>query len=752
MKYDWVFPLPRTHTGMLLGNGTFGCMVWGEANVLRITVGRADFWDRRGGLPWTDAMNYSAIRTLLEAKDQQGLERLFPNNPQVRGEPRRPSILPIGRIELEFDPRMVLTRGTLDLFSAQAVVYLTDSDGGEYEARFDLSVHVPLVHIELSPELPRPRVLQVPAWRYVGEYLSSISFKPPEPFERDELCGWVQSRCAEGPLCVGYRWDRAGALWLAATYGHDADDARGNCATLVADSIRHAAPALRQANAQWWTDYWGRVPQLHLPNPRLEFIYRYGLYKFAGLTNPGGVAATLQGPWIEEYQMPPWSSDYHFNINVQMCYSPAYQANLPHHLAPLFKMIRGWDDTLRDNARRFVGIDDGRMLPHAVDDRCVAMGGFWSGTVDHGCTAWVAKMMFDAWLYFGDLAFLREVAYPFMRGAMRVYQAMLERRTDEHGQPTFILPLSVSPEYRGNRIDAWGVNASFQLACAHWLAEALQQAAEAIGETPDPAWAEIRQGLPQASIYDQGGKRQIGLWDGLILEESHRHHAHMGAFCPFDTIDPQSAEWIDVAKATYAHWIAEGMGLWSGWCMPWAAMLQTRAGNPDATEWTLETWQRLFTNIGHGTLHNIEFAGLSLMGGPPMGPVGKDREVMQIEAGMAACAAVMDMMLHSRRGVHYLFAGAPAHWREVSFKGIRAAGAFLVSAHRLAGEVASVTLHSECGGTFRLANPWPGEALLRSSNLPDRRLGGRVLDIATGPGQTLELNPGSASPATSTFG
>ncbi|OIO96702.1 MAG: hypothetical protein AUJ92_05370 [Armatimonadetes bacterium CG2_30_59_28] len=41
--YHWDFPLPRTHTGILQGNGLPGTMIWGEANTLRITLGRADF-------------------------------------------------------------------------------------------------------------------------------------------------------------------------------------------------------------------------------------------------------------------------------------------------------------------------------------------------------------------------------------------------------------------------------------------------------------------------------------------------------------------------------------------------------------------------------------------------------------------------------------------------------------------------------------------------------------------------------------
>lgn len=83
---------------------------------------------------------------------------------------------------------------------------------------------------------------------------------------------------------------------------------------------------------------------------------------------------------------------------------------------------------MRENAQPFVGIEDGFMLPHAVDDRATNGGGFWTGAVDHGCTAWVGKMMFDYWLYGGEKKFLKSVAFPFMVGALRVYEAMLERR------------------------------------------------------------------------------------------------------------------------------------------------------------------------------------------------------------------------------------------------------------------------------------------------------------------------------------
>src|SRR5690606_13361523 len=238
---------------------------------------------------------------------------------------------------------------------------------------------------------------------------------------------------------------------------------------------------------------------------------------------PQGVAATLQGPWIEEYQLPPWSSDYYFNINVQMCYWPAYAGNRLSHLRPLFDLIWSWRDRMRDHARKFVGIDAGYVLPHAVSDGCVVVGSFWTGTIDHACTGWVGKMMFDYYRMTGDIGFLRERAYPYMRGAMRVFEEMLERQADG----SYVLPVSVSPEYGGSAIWAWGRNASFQIGCIHMLIECLLEACRVLGETPRPIWREIQAKLPRACVQaGPDGRQRIVLWEGQDLDESHRHHSH----------------------------------------------------------------------------------------------------------------------------------------------------------------------------------------------------------------------------------
>ncbi|MFA6110759.1 MAG: hypothetical protein WDA75_18525 [Candidatus Latescibacterota bacterium] len=733
---EWRFPLPRTHTGMLQANGRFGIIVWGEGSVLRLTLGRADLWDHRGGLPWTAAQSWTAIRRCLAERDEAGLRRLFEDTGRAPGTPRRPTVLPVGRIDLDFGPGSRLMTGTLDLDSGVAAVRLRRGDR-EQEVRLVVDMARPVLSVSLPSGHRHPEIRPVPAWEYVGAQLTEVGYEPPTVLDEDELAGWVQPLPADPALAVVSAVGTAG-LAVAVETGGSPAAARSRAVRLARRALTEGYTKVQSRARKWWQGYWREVPKVDLPSERLRLIYDYGMYKFAGLTHPDGPAATLQGAWLEEYQLPPWSSDYHFNINVQMCYWPAYHGNRLAHLMPLFDMIEGWLPILRNNARAFLGIEDGLMLPHAVDDRCTCMGGFWTGTVDHGCTAWVAQMMYRYYRYTGDRRFLVERAYPFMKGAMRVYEEMLEREGE-----ALVLPVGVSPEYRGSNLDAWGRNASFQLACIHRLNEDLLEAAGILGETPRPIWREIEARLPRACVEGGPDQGQIALWAGTVLEESHRHHSHLAGIVPFDVIDVEDPQWQGIVERSLSHWIRTGPGLWSGWCVPWASMIHSRVGNADAAELWLEIWERLFTNEGRGTLHDVHFPGFSLMGKGATCSATTRGEIMQIEAGMAAAAAVQEILLHVRRGVVVLFAGAPARWRRVGFTGMRSDGAFLVSARRLDGRVGPVRVKSLAGGTFRLQNPWAGQGngsvLVQRAGSRREIVRGEVLEVAARAGEELSL-------------
>jgi alpha-L-fucosidase 2 len=124
-------------------------------------------------------------------------------------------------------------------------------------------------------------------------------------------------------------------------------------------------------------------------------------------------------------------------------------------------------------------------------------------------------------------------------------------------------------------------------------------------------------------------------------------------------------------------------------------------------------------------------------------PATQAPERMQMDAGMGATAAIMDMLLHTRRGVNYLFAGAPQSWESVGFERMLTEGAFLVSAARVGGLVTAVKVDSRTGGVFKLANPWRGAATVVRAPEQEEPVSGGVLEIALEPGETIIIESAS---------
>jgi alpha-L-fucosidase 2 len=698
----WDFPIDSCHAGMMLGNATTGLEIWGGNSVIKITIGRADFWDHRGGMKWTAKQNYQDIKCCLENNDKTGLEDIFKSDTaNVAGEPERPSIVPVGRLDLHLPDGAILSEGSIDLKNGKAsIAYIRSKI--KHTINIQLAMNSQIFCIELPEQ--NIKIKNLPSWKCLSEYFQSISIPEFESITDSDLSGWIQTLPNDPALCVGHI-KKDTVIWGITERNENITALKESVIRNLTQRSESGIEALAAGNQKWWDSYWKDIPEISIPNDDLDFLYSYGLYKFAAFTNPSGTPATLQGPWIEDHKMPPWSSDYHFNINVQMCYWPAYKANRLTHLKPLFDMVWSWREQLRINAEYFVGIKDGYMLPHAVDDRSTSMGGFWTGVIDHACTAWIAQMMFQYFQYSGDKKFLESIAYPFMQGAMRVYEAMLEKEGDKYS-----LPVSVSPEYNGSGMNAWGENASFQLAAIHQLAEHLIEAAEIVNAPSSPVWKDILINLPKATFAGDDENKRIALWKDMDLEESHRHHSHMAAICPFDIIDIHSDEWNKIAANTLNHWTGKGMGMWSGWCMPWASMLHSRCGNGEMAELILSIWKKVFTNEGNGTLHDSNFGGFTLLGIGNL-DTRQPSGVMQMDAGMGAIVAIQDMLLHSQRGVNYVLHAVPKEWKNVSFSKMPSEGGYMVSAEKTQGSIQHIKVESKFDGIFKLANPWPGHKL-----------------------------------------
>ncbi len=655
------FPLRHIHKGAELGNGYTGEMIWGEGNILNITLGCANLWDHRGGMEWEEHQSYQAIRERLKAGDLQKVNELFAAKPTDTA--KCPSLIPAGRLVITLPGNAELLRYEQEIETGcTRIFYEFNNEERVLEFHADMTMKEAISGKGLDSSM---KLKLHPAFELCDEMPQSEKapqngmvargFQPPEKFTFGNGEAFFQAMPADPSYALLYRRDED-SFTLSF---------RRNTENHFESEIRNllSFEEIAESSRNWWKNYWTDIPVIKTENAEVEEVYYHGLYKYGIITNPAGVTPGLQGPWIEDNMLPPWSGDYHFNINVQLCNMPGLKAGKFENLKMLFDMVLSWKEKLRKNAKCFLGIDNGYMLPHAVDDRGVCMGGFWTGSIDHACSAWVAMMMADYCKYSGDSDFLENEVYDFMCGVMRVYYNMLDEKEDG----TLELPVSISPEYRGSTIDSWGKNASFQLAALHRLNRELLETAQLLGKEPDPSWLKIEEKLPKTCLVNG----EIALWDGLLIERSHRHHSHLAGLCPFDVIDPLADEWKKIVEDTLERWFHLGWGEWAGWSMGWASQIHTRIGNGGSAELLIKLWKECFTNEGGGSQHDAVIPGLTI--------ICRRQWLMQIDGFMGALAAVQDQFLHAQNGIIRVFFGVPDRVRNTSFERMFAPGGFRIS-------------------------------------------------------------------------
>lgn len=730
----WHFPLNRTHTGALIGNGVQGLMIWGADNQLNVTIGRAGFWDRRGGKDFLKNTTYKQVRKHLYSNNEKALREAFGMDIEPEpGVPERPHQIGGGRLEIEMPEGWRLGKGMLDLNYGIFEIAVRNEYNELEIIRIRQSVYEETAAITLSKKMnDLVKVRLVPSWEHVADQLEKVGVKPPENWEnkrdgRPTIHGFIQRLPEDEPLAIGYKRTENNRIILGSSVDENAIDK-------VVEELRDIPVwQILTEDIEWWDNYWKDVPKINLPNPFLQDIVNYGLYKQAIATPEHGIACSLQGPFNEEYQLPPWSNDYHYNINIEMIYMPTLATNQADHLRPVWDMILEMMPALKENGEHFFQQEGALMLPHAVDDKGTVVGTFWTGTIDHACTAWMAQLAWLNYRYTMDEEILKTVAWPLLNGAFEGYWAMMEEQRGKDGEQVLSLPVSVSPEFKGSRLDAWGKDASFQLAAAHMIAEIMPRAAEVLGEDMDERWNDVSERLPKFNKIEASRSlehpermvERIALWEGMDLVESHRHHSHMAGIYPFDAYDPMNPEIRHIVRATYDNWVRKGAGAWSGWCVPWASILHNRNHEPEAAVSWLLYWYRNFLNEGRGTLHDAAFKGMSNIASDWHNEldIDQNREKMQLDAGFGALSAIIDLLVYQKRGTVYVLPKIHRDWNEFDFKGIVVEGGFVVGAEVKNNKTQKISIKSKFGGKLKLAHGL-GEVFM----LNDQQQSGSILE------------------------
>jgi len=665
-------PIRSWDEAVPLGNGTMGVLLWGEGNLLRLSLDRGDLWDERPSKAFElvrGQFNWAALQQLVASNRMDDFNAIADANYDYDGPPTK---LPAGRVELTLDESQKVASFELNLATAEGLAKFTNGNTARlFVNAADVVRPVALLEL-LGPPLKEVR-LKSPV------SVSKLGYPAPLTGQADGL-RWFEQPATDGfsyAICAA--WKRVGdATLLAVTVAtsHEGKSPRAVAETRVKAALQQGYEKFLARHAAWWAQFWAHS-SVNLPEPDMLRHYYLVRYFYGAASRRGAPPMPLQGVWSADAgSLPPWKGDYHNDLNTQMTYL-AYRTSGDFDAGLCF-LDYLWDrlPVFRKFARDFYGAP-GAAVPGVMSLAGQPLGGWGQYSLSPTMGAWNAHLFYLHWRQTGDDTFLRARAYPFCREIGVCLRALLQ--PDANG--VLALPLSSSPEIFDNSRRAFlQPNSNYDLASMKMLFLALTEMADAVGDRKAAAdWSNSARQLGEFHARPDG---TLLLDATTPLPGSHRHLSNLMALHPFNLITEDGGERDrQIIAASLKDWDGQGTGTWCGYTFSWMSCLRARAGDPEAALRNLDIYVHAFIlrNGFHanGDQTKSGFSGFTY-------------RPFTLEGNFLAMEAVHEMLLQSWSStpgkrdteVIRIFPATPWRWHDASYADLRAAGGWRVSARR----------------------------------------------------------------------
>ena len=447
----------------------------------------------------------------------------------------------------------------------------------------------------------------------------------------------------------------------------------------------------------------------------VALLFQYGRYLLIGSSRPGSQPANLQGVWNDS-NTPSWDSKYTVNINTEMNYWPSWTTNLAQSQLPLFDALKEVAQSGEVTAREHYA-GPGWVLHHNFD--------LWRGTApinasNHGIWptggAWLAQHAWEHYLVTGDRAFLRDTAYPLMRGSALFFTEYL---IPDPKRKWLISGPSNSPEEGGL---VMGPTMDHQI--IRNLFGNVIAASEILNTDPDLR-ARLTDLRPRIAPNQIGRLGQLQEWleDVDDPKNTHRHVSHMFGLFPGSEITPYGTPDLFAAVKKSLEFRGDEA---TGWSMGWKINL----------------WARLLDG-DHAYLILRNLIRPAIAGARPRSGLYVNmfdaHPPFQIDGNFGAAAGIAEMLLQShdphatptsltavqrgQAGYVHLLPALPKSFPTGSVRGLTARGGFTVGISWRNNKLVSATIRAAESKTLKI------------------RYAGKEIEIPAQAGRTYRLGP-----------
>ena len=483
----------------------------------------------------------------------------------------------------------------------------------------------------------------------------------------------------------------------------------------IDNALKHSYDKLRQRHIDDYAEYFNRFTidlgstssatlakptdiqlkeysDLQQSNPDLEELYmQYGRYLLISCSRTNCVPANLQGLWNESI-LPPWSSNYTSNINVEENYWPSEPGNLGEMQMSLISFIKQLPITGGQTAKAYYGVQKGWSLAHNTD--------IWAMTCPVGLHtgspvwanwnmggAWISTHLWEHYAFSKDKTYLKDV-FPTLKGAADFCLGWLI----EHDGYLITAP-STSPEneyvtdkgYTGATL--YGGFADIAMA-----RECLLDARDAAVELGyDRTYIDtLNTTIARLMPYRIGKKGNLQEWyhDWEDKDPHHRHQSHLYGLYPGHHLSAEKTP--ELVRAAQRTLEIKGDKT-TGWSSGWRVNLQARMRDGEAA---YRVYRMLLKYVSPD-----KYTGPDKRKGGGTYPNLLDaHSPFQIDGNFGGCAGVMEMLVQSEYTPEdgakaILLPALPDAWKsEGSVKGLCLRGGYEIDMEWKNGKVTALTL------------------------------------------------------------